>query len=46
MKKLEQQSSRYKERISGIYEDRKVRQAKDSIERRAKRLGAMLKKTY
>lgn len=42
--KLEKQKSKYQERISGIYEDRKIRQAKDSIGRKTKRLDAMLRK--
>ncbi|MFA5527764.1 MAG: hypothetical protein WC996_04040 [Peptostreptococcales bacterium] len=41
--KLEQQKTKYKERISGIYEDRKIRQAKDRIRTMAKKLGKMLR---
>lgn len=41
--KLEQQKTKYKERISGIYEDRKIRQAKDRIRTMAKKLDKMLR---
>jgi hypothetical protein len=41
--KLEQQKTKYKERISGIYEDRKIRQAKDRIRTMAKKLSKMLR---
>jgi hypothetical protein len=42
--KIEQTAARYKERISGIYESRKMREVKASIGRKAKRLDAMLRK--
>lgn len=42
--KIEQTAARYKERISGIYESRKMREVKASIGRKVKRLDAMLRK--
>lgn len=42
--KIEQTAARYKERISGIYESRKMRETKASIGRKVKRLDAMLRK--
>ena len=41
--KLEQQKAKYKERVSGIYEDRKIRQAKDRIRNMTKKLSKMLR---
>ncbi|NLD50676.1 MAG: hypothetical protein GX660_26335 [Clostridiaceae bacterium] len=41
--KLENQKTKYKERISGIYEDRKIKQAKDRIRTMTKNLSKMLR---